>query len=146
MAGTETREQEDWVIPAVLVGVIVALGLIVGLVLAVRATTSDDGTFAGQLEHWSACLRSEGANVPLVETLRDGGFRVTVDGSLVEDGIDLDALKPALDKCEDEAPESVRKMVALLNGLSDLPFGDFGSEWFEFDEAHGLWFSTASEV
>jgi len=146
MPGNETREQEDWVIPAVLVGVIAVLGLIVVLVLAVRATSSDDGTFAGQLEQWSVCLRSEGANVPLVETLRDGGFRVTVDGSLVEVGIDLEALKPALDKCHDDAPESVRKIVALFSGLSDLPFGDFGSDWFEFDEAHGLLFPTASET
>ena len=143
MTANETPEQRDWVIPAILVGVVVLLGLIVALVLAVRATRGDEGTFAGELERWSACLRSEGANVPLVETLRDGGFRVTVDGSLVEDGIDAEALKPALDECQDEAPESVQKIVALFNGLSDLPFGDFGFEWLEFEEARGHSFAAA---
>jgi hypothetical protein len=146
MAGNETPEQQDWVIPAVLVGVIVALGLIVVLVLAVRAASSEDGSLPGQLEKWSACLRSEGANVPLVETLRDGGFRVTVDGSLVERGLDLEVLSPALDRCQDDAPESVQRIVALLSGLSDSPFRDLGSELFESEEAYGLWLGASSEA
>jgi len=146
MAGNETPEKQDWVIPAVLVRVIVAIGLIVVLVLAVRAASSEDESFAGQLEKWSVCLRSEGANVPLVEPLRNGGFRITVDGSLVEAGLDLEVMSSALDKCRDDAPESVQRIVTLLNDLSDSPFWFLGSELFEFEEARGLGLGASSEA
>jgi|GEM_PF-4982379 len=146
MVGNETPEQQDWVIPAVLVGVIVAIGLIVVLVLAVRTATSEDGSFAGQLEKWSVCLRSEGANVPLVEPLRNGGFRITVDGSLVEAGLDSEVLSLALDKCRDDALGSVQRIVTLLNDLSDSPFWFLGSELFEFEEARGLGLGASSEA
>jgi len=124
----------DWLVPAILVAVAVALALIIAIVAGVRGG-GDDDSVAGQLERWSSCLRSEGANVPLVETLRGGGFRVSVDGSLVEDGLDMEALRPALESCEDEAPEGVQKVMTLIDGFSDLPFSWLDSGAFDFDEA-----------
>jgi hypothetical protein len=138
MTGNETSENQDWVIPAVLVAVIAVLGLTVAVFLGIRATSGDDDSIAGQLERWSSCLRSEGANVPHVETLRGGGFRITVDGSFVEEGIDMEALGPAFDECANEAPEGVRKLIKLLDGFSEFPFGDFGSGFFGFEEASRL--------
>jgi hypothetical protein len=125
MADTKPSEDRDWIVPAVLVGAIVALALIVVIVLAVQASDEQDDTIAGQLESWSSCLRSEGANVPLVETLRGGGFRITVDGSLVEDGIDEATLRPALDKCQTHAPDGVQRLMAFVDGLSEFPLGAF---------------------
>ena len=141
-----TSENQDWHVPAILVAIIVTLGLIVAIVVGVRAAGSDDDSVAAQLERWSSCLRSEGANVPLVESLRDGGFRITVDGSLVEDGIDGDALGRAIAECEEKAPDSVRRVMSLLSGFSDLPFGDFGSGMFGLDEARGLPFFSFDEA
>lgn len=125
MADTKPSEDRDWIVPAVLVGAIVALALIVVIVLAVQASDEQDDTIAGQLESWSSCLRSEGANVPLVEALRGGGFRITVDGSLVEDGIDETTLRPALDKCETHAPDGVQRLMASVDGFSEFPLGAF---------------------
>ncbi len=133
---------DDWLVPAILVAIVVVLALVIGIIAGVRAGDGDDSV-AGQLERWSSCLRSQGANVPLVESLRDGGFRVTVDGSLVEDGIDMESLRPALDHCEDDAPEGVRKFMTLLDGLSAFPFGGFGTDVFDFDEARGAPFGRS---
>lgn len=118
----EDSGRPDWLIPAILVGFIVLVALFVGVVLGARGAGSDDDAVAVQLERWSSCLRSEGANVPLVESLRDGGFRITVDGSLVEEGIDTEALGPALEACEEDAPDYLRRMMLLLEGLSEFPF------------------------
>ena len=125
---------KDWLVPAILVAIAVVLALIIGIVAGVRAGDDDDSV-AGQLERWSSCLRSNGANVPLVESLRGGGFRVTVDGSLVEDGLDTEALRPALENCKEEAPEGVQKVMTLIDGFSDLPFDWSRAGAFEFDEA-----------
>ena len=146
-----TSDDRDWLVPAVLVAIIVAIGLIVAIFLGVRAAGGDDDSVAGQLERWTSCLRAEGANVPLVEPLRDGGFRVTVDGSLVESGINWDALRPALVKCENQAPDGVREITTILGGLSEIPFGGFGSDLFGsglfgFDPARELPFSTFDEM
>jgi hypothetical protein len=135
MADTKPSEDRDWIVPAVLVGTIVALVLIVVIVLAVQASDEQDDTIAGQLETWSSCLRSEGANVPLVETLRGGGFRVTVDGSLVEDGSDGATLRPALDNCQAHAPEGVQRLMGLVDGFSEFPLGVF--EMLEDFDDHG---------
>ncbi len=131
-------EDQDWLVPAILVAVIVTLGLAIGIGTGVRSADRQDVTIAGQLERWSSCLRSEGANVPLVESLRDGGFRVTVDGSLLEDGLDRDALRPALEACEDEAPERIRRIVELLNAIPKFPIGDGGFGAFDFGEAKDI--------
>lgn len=133
-AGIEPKN-EDWLLPAALVGVVVVLGLIIAIVAGVRAGADDDESVAGQLEQWSSCLRGQGANVPLVEALRDGGFRVTVDGSLVEDGIDTDALGPALDACKDDAPEAVRKFTDMVDGFSEFPYVGTGSDVFHYEDA-----------
>lgn len=117
----DTSDSRDWLVPAILVGIAAVLILIVGVVVGVRAG-GDDDSVAGQLERWSSCLRSEGANVPLVESLRGGGFRVTVDGSLVEEGIDSEALRPAMESCAEEAPEGVQKVMTLIDGFSNFPF------------------------
>lgn len=135
--GIEEPKTDDWLVPAVLVGVVVILGLVIAIVAGVRAGSGDDESVAGQLEQWSSCLRGQGANVPLVEALRDGGFRVTVDGSLVEDGIDTDALGPALEACEEDAPEAVRKFADLMDGFSEFPFVGAGSDLFHFEDALG---------
>lgn len=126
-SGSADSESPDWLVPAILVGIVVALAVIIGVVVGVRAGGGDDDSVAGQLEQWSSCLRSEGANVPLVETVRGGGFRITVDGSLVEEGIDMQALQPALAECHDEAPEGVQKVLTMIDGFSNLPFGQFGN-------------------
>ncbi len=133
----EIVETDDWLVPAILVGVVVVLAVVVGVVVGVRSNAGDDESVAGQLEQWSSCLRSQGANVPLVESLRDGGFRVTVDGSFVESGIDADALRPALEVCEEDAPEALRRFMDLVDGFAEFPFGGFGADAFEFDDALG---------
>ena len=122
MADAKPLEASDWIVPAVLVGAIVALALVVVIVLAVQASDEQDDTIAGQLETWSLCLRTEGANVPLVETLRGGGFRITVDGSFVDDGIDETTLRPALDECQAQAPEGVERLMTFVDGFDDFGF------------------------
>jgi hypothetical protein len=96
--------------------------------VATRSTNIEDDSLAGQMERWTRCLRSEGAPVPLVETLEDNGFRITVDDSVLDAGFDHEALGVAFDLCLDEAPESVQTIAATIDGLSSLPFslGDLG--------------------
>jgi hypothetical protein len=125
MADVKPAEDRDWILPAILVGAIVALATVAVIVLAVQASDEQEDTIAGQLETWSSCLRSEGANVPLVETLRGGGFRITVDDSLVEDGIDESTFLPALDECQAQAPEGVQNLMEFVDGISEFPLGSF---------------------
>lgn len=136
MADTEDN-QRDWLVPAIVVAAVVLVGLIIVIIFAAQSGNDRDDTIAGQLEQWSSCLRAEGANVPLVEALRDGGFRITVDGSLVDDGIDMEALGPAIESCEDEAPEAVQRLMDLVGGLSSMSFGDFGgfSDFSNFEDS-----------
>ena len=143
MTATSGSENEDWVVPAVLVGVIAMLGLLIVIAMVAQPYDDEAESSAGQLASWSSCLRSEGANVPLVESLHGGGIRITIDGSLAEDGVDEAALGPALDACEDEAPDGVQRMMALVDGASEDPNGVFGwlEEFGEFDD-----FTTLSEV
>jgi hypothetical protein len=137
MTDGTSPENQDWFVPAILVAVVVVLAVIVGIVIGVRAGGRNDDSVAGQLERWSSCLRSEGANVPLVESVRGGGFRVTVDGSLLDEGFDHEALGHALDVCESEAPEGVRQILSLLDTLPQVPFSGFGSGAFGFDGEQG---------
>ena len=125
-------ESQDWFLPAVLVAVAGSLILIAGIAYGVQSNAADTDSAAGQLEQWSLCLRSEGVSVPRVDTLPDGGFRITVDGSLVDEGIDWDALGPALEACDDEAPEEMGSMIGLIEGFSEFPHVEF--EMFEFHE------------
>lgn len=143
MTSASGSEKEDWVVPAVLVGVIAMLGLLIVIAMVAQPYDDEGESTAGQLERWTSCLRSEGANVPLVETLHEGGIRITIDGSLAEEGIDEAALGPALDACEDEAPDGVQRVMALVDGASENPNGVFGwlEEFGEFDD-----FTTLGEV
>jgi len=130
-------ESQDWFLPAVLVAFAGSLVLIAGITYGVQSNAVDADSAAGQLEQWSSCLESKGANVPQVETLRDGGIRITVDGSLVDEGLDWETLGPALEACEDQAPEEMRSMMGLIEGFSEFPHAEL--EMFEFgelDEAH----------
>lgn len=131
MAGNTTSENPDWLVPAVLVATLVIVALFSGIFASVRGAGLEDDTLAGEFERWSTCLRSEGANVPLVEAVNDGGFRVTIDGSFFEEGLDHDALGPAMDACEEEVPEKIRSVLTVLDSIPDLPFLDMGTDVFE---------------
>lgn len=125
-------ESQDWFLPAVLVAIAGSLVLIAAIAYGVQSDAVDADSVTGQLEQWSSCLGSQGANVPQVETLHDGGFRITVDGSLVDEGIDWETLGPALEACEDQAPEEMRSMVELIEGFSLFPHSEF--EMFELED------------
>jgi hypothetical protein len=106
----------DWVVPAIIVSVGVSLLFAIGLVVAL---TADDRVEASglvyELEVYTTCLADNGANVPVIETRRDGGFSVTVSGSLVDGEIDTTAWREAHDLCSDVAPDL---FGGLLGGLS----------------------------
>jgi hypothetical protein len=107
------------VVPAILVGVGVGLLLMLGLVIAL---TADDRTEASglvyELDVYTSCLTDHGANVPLVEAHRDGGFTVTVPGSLASGEVDTTTWREAHDQCSDVAPD-------LFGGLVGGLFGGF---------------------
>ena len=109
--------QADWVVPAILVGVGVGMLLVFGLVIAL---TADDRAEASgpvhELDVYTSCLAAHGANVPIVEARRDGGFSVTVPGSLVDGEIDTAVWREAHDLCSDVAPDL---FGGLLGGLFD---------------------------
>ncbi|MGI9585716.1 MAG: hypothetical protein ACR2N7_09025 [Acidimicrobiia bacterium] len=115
-------KNEDWVIPAILVLVIAFAFIVIGIVIAVNATSSDESTPLAQTEEWSRCLRSEGLNVPLIEATSDGGFRITVDGSLIDDGLNREAIPEALSACADEAPDRIREFMRWTERFSEIPF------------------------
>ncbi len=132
----------DWLVPAILVGVaIVAILLVVGVAASV-SDSGEDETMAQELETWSRCLRSQGAPVPLVESLRDGGFRITFDAEVLEGAAEIVSVGDAFDACRDDAPDLVRGFVEGLgmfggfasgDGLFGTPPGD-GS--FGFEHGH----------
>lgn len=127
MTGPAPSQRQDWVIPAVLVAIAVVVGVVVTL-FAVRASSGDDESVASQLETWSRCLRSEGAPLPLVESLSGGGFRITVDGTILEGDLDLSTVSDAMEACRDDVPERMRAFVDFFGLFDSLPFGgaDFG--------------------
>ena len=106
----------DWVVPAIIVGVGVGVLFVIGLVFAL---TADDRVEASglvyELEVYTTCLSDHGANVPVVEARGDGGFSVTVPGSLVDGEVDTNAWREAHDLCSDVAPDL---FGGLLGGLS----------------------------
>ncbi len=123
MTGPTPSKRHDWVTPAVLVAIVVVVGVAVAL-LAVRANSRDTDSAAGQFESWSRCLRSEGVPVPLVESLGNGSFRITVDGSLLGGGADLLSAGDAMAACRRDVPERVAGLVDIFQMLDGLPFGD----------------------
>jgi len=129
MTGRADHEQPDWLIPAILVAVagVVVFALIV--IFAVRSTSSDEATLAGQMEVWTRCLRSEGAPVPLVEAVGDGGFRVTFDDVVMDAHMDPDVYKAAFDQCLDVAPDGIQTLAGVVDGLKSLPFGSSDMGW-----------------
>lgn len=138
MTARPEHEQPDWMIPAVLAGFGVVLAIVVIAVFAVGSTASEDERFAGQMEVWTTCLRSQGVPVPLVETIGEEGFRVTVDDFVLDASYDHESFSIAFDQCLDDAPEGVQSIAAVIDGLSNLPFGTGDLEWlgpllFEID-------------
>ncbi|TDI53524.1 MAG: hypothetical protein E2O95_02765 [Acidobacteria bacterium] len=123
MPDDNVSTERDWVVPAVLVGVVAALAIVVAVGFAYTAQRAADDSVVGQLERWTSCLRSEGVNVPLVESLRDGGIRITIDGSLLEEGFDFESVRPALEACESDAPDAVKRVTSFLDYVPFLPFG-----------------------
>ncbi len=129
MTGRADSEYPDWLIPAILlaVGGVVAIALIA--IVAVRSTSTAEPTLAVQMEVWTRCLRSEGAPVPLVEAVGDGGFRVTFDDVVVGAQMDSDVYKAAFDQCLDVAPDGIQTLVGVVDGLKSLPFGGSDMGW-----------------
>lgn len=140
MADDHMQDNQDWLVPALLVAVIIVLAAIIGIVIGVRSASGANDSASDEFERWTKCLRSEGANVPLVEKMRDGGFRITVDGSLVEEGLDREALDVALDSCRDDAPEGIRQFMDIVEGLDDLSPGGFDFGTFDSDLDPGRFF------
>jgi hypothetical protein len=106
-------------------------GVVVAVLIVVFAFTSasnQDDSLAGQMERWTTCLRSEGAPVPLVETVGDEGFRITFDESVLVGDFNFDTLSVAFDLCLEDAPDGVQTVADTIDALTSLPFGggDFG--------------------
>ncbi len=133
----------DWAVPAILAGVGVVFLLVIGLAIAL--TSGDRAEASGlvqELEVYTSCLADHGANVPLIETRRDGGFSVTVPGSLVDGEIDTAAWRGAHDQCSDVAPDLFGELLAGLSGglFGGLPGGLPGGLMDSFPEGflHGV--------
>ncbi len=113
----------DWVVPAILVGVGVGLLLVFGLIIGFTADDRPEASgLVHELEVYTSCLADHGANVPVVEARRDGGFSVIVPGSLVDGEIDTAGWRQAHDQCADGAPDL---FGGLLGGLSGGLLGGF---------------------
>ena len=64
---------DDWAVPAVLVGLGVGLLLVIGIAFAVSTEDQADArTLIEDLDAYTACLIDHGADVPRVESGRDG--------------------------------------------------------------------------
>ena len=97
---------EDWLVPAVLVGLALGLLVVIGIVLAVSAEPrSEAPALIKELDTYTACLVGHGADVPRVEVGRNGGFAVIVPGSLVDGEFDEAGWRRAADACADAAPD-----------------------------------------
>ncbi len=122
-------------------GVAVILIVVMGVV-AYASNSAEEDTVARELETWSRCLRSEGAPVPLVESLRDGGFRITFDATVLEGVPDIASVGAAFDACRDDAPDAITEFVDLLDMFGGFPPGGDvfglppGDDFFGFE--HGL--------
>ena len=106
----------DWVAPAIIAGVGFSLVLVAAVIIAFTAGDRvEDSGLVYELDVYTSCLADHGANVPVVETRRDGGFSVTVPGSLVDGDVDATVWREAYDQCSDVAPDL---FSGLLGGLS----------------------------
>lgn len=136
------EHRPDWLIPALIVGVAVLVLVAVGVIVAVTRSPSEPETLPEQLEVYTACLRSNGANVPLVEARDDGGVAIVLDGRLFDGDFDLTRLGDAVAACDEEAPEQLGFLSSLVGGfdlgaliggldlgtLEDLDLGFLGDE------------------
>lgn len=111
----QRSDTADWVVPATLVAVGVALlgAFIIVLVLTDTGRAQPEG-LVEELDVYTRCLTDHGANVPRIEARRDGGFSVTVPGSMIEEGLDTDAMREAYDQCADVAPDLFGGLAGLL--------------------------------
>ena len=113
---TEHRsELADWVVPAILVGVAVALVIVFTVVFIVTgADRSEPEGLAEQLDAYTRCLNDHGADVPRVEARRDGGFSIPVSGSMIENGFDPAAWFEAHGACGEVAPDLFGGIFGVL--------------------------------
>ena len=111
----------DWAIPAVLVAVGVGLFLALGLALVVAAEDrSEAPQLIQDLDAYTKCLIDHGADVPRFNVGLDGGFTVSVPGSLVDGEFDESAWRSAAEQCGVVDPN-------LFSGM----LGGVSGDWFE---------------
>jgi len=123
----------DWAIPAVLVAVGVGLYFALGLALAVAAEgRAEAPQLIQDLDAYTKCLVDHGADVPRVNVGKDGGFTVSVPGSLVDGKFDESAWRRAAQQCGVVAPNVSAGML-----------GGFSGDWFEIIP-EGFFESTVS--
>lgn len=139
----QTNEMPDWVIPAIVVGVAVFLLVVAGAVYALTRSSEEPETLAEEFEAYTACLRANGADVPLVEVQGDEGFVVIFDDEFLDGGFDPASLGPAIDACSDVVPQDLAFLMGLAGGF-DVGFldgliggGMFGEESFGHGPGHG---------
>jgi hypothetical protein len=139
----QTNEMPDWVIPAIVVAVAVFLLVAAGVLYALTRSSAEPETLAAEFEVYTACLRANGADVPLVEVRGDEGFAIIFDDEFLDGGFDPALLGPAIDACNDVVPEDVAFLTGLAGGF-DVGFLDgifggdmFGEEFFGHGPEHG---------
>lgn len=132
-----SRNQAEWVAPALLIVAALVFGLVIwGVYAATRSDEAEDASLAQQLEAYTACLSDEGANVPVIETRGDGGFAVIVPGALLEGDIEFERFAEARQACRHLEPNLLGRLFAggfeldrrgpggELFGRGDAPFRD----------------------
>ena len=127
MTNGQEHDSQDWLLPAALI--VATLGLIaisVGAFFALSASSGDDESLAEEMETWTRCLRSEGVPVPLVEPIRGDGFRLTFDNAVVNADVDFADVKAGFEVCLDSAPDGVKTLFDIAEGLSSLQFSEAG--------------------
>ena len=132
----QTNEMPDWVIPAIVVAVAVFLLVAAGAVYALTRSSAEPETLAEEFEAYTACLRANGADVPLVEVQGDEGFAVIFDDEFLDGGFDPASLRPAMDACSEVVPQDLAFLAGIAGGI-DVGFldgliggGMFGEEFF----------------
>jgi hypothetical protein len=115
--------RRDWLLPAAVVGVAVGVVVVIVFTLAL-VRTSQPETPIEQVAAWTACLRREGADVPLIESLPDGGVRVTIEGSILDGDLDPRAYVSAFRACADAMPEALTDLLDRLGGAGSWQGGE----------------------
>lgn len=126
------RDENDWILPAALIGAVllVAVAFAIGFAVGNRSddSGSSDSEAADDLAAYTECLRDNGADVPLVES-GNGELSVT----FFEGDIDPEVLGDAMAACEDLAPGVVQGLLEL-HSLEDFePFHERRRPRFRFD-------------